>query len=871
MARPAVENRERGSDPRGGAVLQSSKHPVIQPSGPILLGRDAEIGSLTEAIEARRPSLVIGEAGIGKTSVLRAAAARSGREVFEGGALSTLSWMSYLPFERAIGRSMPEGDQAFVASFVESSIGEGLLILDDLQWADTYTLAILSLLAHRIPLLGAVRSGDPGTEMALHQLNEAGFDVVLLPPLEPTHAASLVRLRNPRLDDRSVDAVVEEAAGIPFFLEELSSGPLTESAHVALRVRLRSLSAGARRSLGLLALLGRPAPGDLLGPGANEILASDIAVPDGPLIVLRHLLLGEIALGSLSIEDTRELHTVLARSVEDPGEAARHHAAAGELTLAYERAMQAADRSLRPGERAHHLGLAATCAQGEDADELRLTAAEALIEAGEFGEALALTKCVVSQEPEIRATACLLSSRAVWSIEDGPDVDLALGEGLALVGGSRSSLELRLLEHGVRVKAGRFEVEEALSLAREALRLSERVHERRAASLCQLGAALHAAYRPVEASRYLRRSLRAAAKEGDEATEMEAAGWLSGALDDQGDLEAAHRVISRYMRRARDLGLLGSEAVFRFQLARSDLFDRGDYRRAIPALQELSEGVALLAAARLEAETLSALALGDVGRVPEGRRLCEEMLAHDHVLFDRAFVFHVLSEIELLAGRFGRAIELTERTVASSEGVEVSQFPLISSVIRGYASWRLGVRFTVSIVPAPVPILGAYEVELGALAEVADHRWDRAERAFEAAAAEHVRIGGDFRALQRCLWAAGEAALQAGAVDRARERLLAVEAEVAAHGMAPLLGWVQRSLRKAGVRRSVARESGGAVSGRQRAILELVAEGLTSREIAARLGLSAATVDSSIRSSMARLGARTRVEAAAIALSEPSW
>jgi len=853
------------------SVLPSSERPVIQPSGPTLLGRDAEIGSLTEAIEARRPTLVVGEAGIGKTSVLRAAAARSGREVFEGGALATLSWMSYLPFERAIGRSMPDGDRALAASFVESSIGVGLLLLDDLQWADAYTLAILDLLAHRIPLLGAVRSGDPGTEMALHRAKEAGFDVVPLPPLEPEHAVSLVRLRNPRLDDRQVDAVVAEAAGIPFFLEELSSGPLTESAHVALRVRLHSLSAGARRCLGLLALLGRPAPEDLLGPEANEILASDIAVPEGPMIVLRHLLLGEIAVGSLSAEETRELHSVLAGSVDDPGEAARHHAAAGDLTLAYELAMEAADRALRPGERARHLGLAATCAEGGDADELRLTAAEAQIDAGEFEEALALTGSVTSQEPEVRAEVCLLRSRAVWSIEDGPAVDLALGEGLALVGGSQSSLELRLLEHHARVEIWRWKVEEGLSLAREAVRLSERLRERRAASLCQLGAALFRAYRPGDAVRYLRRSVRAAVKEGDTATEMEAAIELVGALDSEGETGAAERVAFTYVRRARDLGLLGPEALFRFHLTYIDLFERGDYRHVIPALQELSGGVALLAGVRAEATTLLALALADVGRAPEGRRLAEELLAQDHVPIDPAFVFHVLSEIELLAGRFGRAIELAEQTVASSEGLEVSQYPLFSAMIRGWASWHLGDRFSVSVVPAPLPIFGGCEAELRALATFADRRWDRAERAFEAAASEHRRIGGDFRALQRCLWAAGEAALQAGAVDRARERLLAVEAEVAAHGMAPLLGWVQRSLRRAGVRRSVARESGGVVTGRQRAILELVAEGMTSRDIAASLGLSRATVDSSIRSAMSRLDARTRVEAAAIALSEPSY
>jgi DNA-binding CsgD family transcriptional regulator len=56
-----------------------------------------------------------------------------------------------------------------------------------------------------------------------------------------------------------------------------------------------------------------------------------------------------------------------------------------------------------------------------------------------------------------------------------------------------------------------------------------------------------------------------------------------------------------------------------------------------------------------------------------------------------------------------------------------------------------------------------------------------------------------------------------------------------------------------------------ALTAAQRAVLELVAEGLTTKEIAARLAMSPATVETHVRGAMERLEARTRLQAAAFA------
>ncbi len=51
------------------------------------------------------------------------------------------------------------------------------------------------------------------------------------------------------------------------------------------------------------------------------------------------------------------------------------------------------------------------------------------------------------------------------------------------------------------------------------------------------------------------------------------------------------------------------------------------------------------------------------------------------------------------------------------------------------------------------------------------------------------------------------------------------------------------------------------ITAREREVLVLVSAGVASREIAARLGISRATVESHVRSAMYKVGARSRVHA----------
>jgi DNA-binding CsgD family transcriptional regulator len=131
----------------------------------------------------------------------------------------------------------------------------------------------------------------------------------------------------------------------------------------------------------------------------------------------------------------------------------------------------------------------------------------------------------------------------------------------------------------------------------------------------------------------------------------------------------------------------------------------------------------------------------------------------------------------------------------------------------------------------------------------------------------------------RCLLAQG---LRYDDPAQAVPPLLAAERLAEAAGLVVLLGRVRRGLRRHAVRRDTrdTRRTGGRpradqagtepggteLTARERDVLRLVAHGEPTRRIAGQLGISGETVETHIRAGMRKLGARTRTEAAALAL-----
>jgi DNA-binding CsgD family transcriptional regulator len=258
---------------------------------------------------------------------------------------------------------------------------------------------------------------------------------------------------------------------------------------------------------------------------------------------------------------------------------------------------------------------------------------------------------------------------------------------------------------------------------------------------------------------------------------------------------------------------------------------------------------------------LTAQASIDLGRHWRARELIDELarraVSEEH---ERQRLW-TLADAEFWAGRPRDAIAVAEELL--------SRFPLETSAFArltrawAYADLDLDPG-PPTVVPGSALLAGA-QPELEGLWRLAQGRYDEAAELFAEAAARwaqrHVR--GELRSL----WAQGEALRRAGR-DDAVERLLAAERRATEHAHQPLVDRTRRSLRLAGVRRDAPRRRAGVLTGREFEVLELVGEGLANDEIARRLGLGRPTVVRLIRSAQQKLGARTRAQAAALALGQ---
>jgi DNA-binding CsgD family transcriptional regulator/tetratricopeptide (TPR) repeat protein len=931
------------------------------------VGRQEELARLVARLDddrttGRRVAVVEGEAGVGKSRLLAEALARGGpSRVLRGRADELQRARPFAAVAAAVasvpdGRSLLQdevGDLLTGSSPPGRSAGPGLrarivdaivdmvrawaraeptaLILEDLQWADPGTLAVVSELAAMdgaeltvvLTLRGSPRSRS--VDSLLDRLLPNVADHIPLQGLRPPEVQRLVAELIGEPNSDALVPHVARAAGNPLFVIELldalseqgslvvveESGPVVEVRHstlppslrLTLLRRLSTLPTASLDALQLAALLG------------SSFTVEDLAVALGqrPDRVLR--LLREPLRAGWVGEDGSHLafrHDVVREALAD------------DLPEALRRPLhrQVAQRLMEAGRRP--ADVAAHLLRGADPPDVE--AAAWLREAG---------RRTLAREP---ATAAALLAGALRLDPDGADRDVvALELGTALLWSGRYDEGEEVLRHLLaRPHAGDVDVEAVVILARTWLLVG-----RTQAAVTRLTEELRRSHPPADAA------------------QLNATLALAHMM--RGELEPAHEAVDRVL--APGAGPRDEARCMATWVEGSLLAIRGHLTVGLARATQAVE-IASHSPDRETARIPPQLALGslliDSDRHEEGQR---SLAAAGRILEDLGTVWHLPVQLlfsargRYLGGALGDALAEAETAlVLSDEGgvsvLEVWAHAIVALVrvhqlahdqalrsleageglvalhgpqVRG-VDWLLWARARLDeaegrtgqaratlemlwqgerdlAMRSERRLLGPDLVRLhlacddrGAAAEVAGEVAEAAElmgsRSAEAAAL-HCRglLSGDVELLEAaaaatrgtdCRLAHVEHCLDAAAAMRSMDRDAAVALLEEGRTLAEV-GGMERSLRRTesllrnlGVRRGVrgarARPGAGyaALTPTERTVARLASEGLTNPEIGHQLFVSRRTVQTHLSHVFAKLGITSRVELAARLAATPS-
>ncbi|WP_312034122.1 LuxR C-terminal-related transcriptional regulator [Actinoplanes sp. TBRC 11911] len=864
------------------------------------------------AAQLHRPGLVVltGPPGSGRSTMLHRITGTVTGPVHSGGGLAMLQNVPALALSRAVRARLPAHDIHLLAEAVRSRVRGGLLVLDDLQYADPATLAALPHIAAHCRVLAALRTP--------HRLPVADLPAtwVAVPPMPAAEALELARGTAPQLDPETLSAVAARAGGNPLAIIALARQAAAGRAPTgidqvayAIATALADLSRPARTALAALGLLGRPAPGALLGAGAGDLLTAGLvaADADGQLVPVSTYL-AETAAGLLDAAARVDLHTRLAE-LTPPAEAARHLAAAGDAAGAHRLALQAADRA-EGGERAALLLFACELDVPVDV-RVRIAAADAALAAG---------------RPDAAARVLAVSriDEAPGGTVSGRDADVLRGEALLQAGdpaGARRAVRSVPDAAPASVAAARDRVLLLAELATDPLAatdLADKISMRWPQPPPGVAAAL-AAVAAHHRSPGWDKALAAAAAGGGDPLITRWSAWLlvDHLIADARLVEAASVALAaakecgaalaygwqtRFTAAADwSLALHGTglptpatdeparAAVAMPDSSPLDVVPAGDAPDAGEPRWDGVEGVLRRAAnladralpdeARGYATAATALIEADTGLLGAARARLDAGPQHPATAW-------VARETAWLDGQPDRALREPADTVrgpaaeaggklpaGTGGGLPVGAGGLPADAVGGLSDGTRG--GLLAGLHAITARWAAYDLGTEGAPPIPSGLPAAARRTLTAwatgtgfAAAAHTWQPVALRERIRCLLAAG---LIDTDPQRAVAALLSAEQLADTAGLTVLAGRARRGLRRHRVHRDVrSPRSGDQLTRRETDVLRLVAAGEPTRRIAGQLGISAETVDTHIRAGMRKLGARTRTEAAALAFANPA-
>ena len=835
---------------------------------------------LDEAATTGRFVLIRGEAGIGKTALLRAFLQdrSSTASVFWGSCDGVSTPQPYGPFEDMADALGPELRRMFDMNASRGELGRWLLkrlssgpahvlVIEDIQWADQATLDLLGFLARRIepvPVLVLVTHRDrEGDAPALARIlgGVASLPVVRQLPLEPLSLAGVAGLAGDR--DVDVHALHRITAGNPFYLHEVldaGAARIPVSVMDAVRARVELLDERGRRALQVAAVIGvRAEPWMIAAIAGEDVIGIDDCIRIGLLtkeegIAFRHELTRMVVVEDLPVIRGIALHRRALDTLERAG-------AADAARLAYH-AEGSADREavLRHASSAGRQALAT----------------------GSLHEAIAqfnrTLRFADGLEPARRAELVEPLSQALYLVNQQPEAYHRAVEAVAL---RRQAGDARMLAANLSLLAmaawsdGRDA--EAWQAGREALMLAERLgdsHELGMANVT-LGT-LGLVSSPYDMARSMsERALEIGRRINDaevtanalvnlgtvELDEGQETGWAT--LGEALRLGRNSNLADVVDRALNNLGCMAHEWR-RFQLAL-------DYFRELEEHSEQSEIDRW--SVRVELAGI-ALALGDWDLAESHARAVVEAAAVNAL--DRGSAMVHLAQLAIRRGQPGwaawldSASRIAERlptimlrwriVVARAEQawLDGDLTSVVQDLTDAYAIAREG-GFR-----AGIGELGLWLWRAGALA-VLDERAEKgnvlavAGRAREAAA-EWERLEMPYEAAL-CLAESSDPA----DVQRAHAELARLDATAVAHKVALRLRDLGRPVPR-GPRPST-RSNPRGLTEREQEIALLLAQGLSNAEIADRLVVSPKTVGHHVSAVLAKLAIRRRAEVAA-AISE---
>ncbi len=855
-----------------------------------LLDRGAELALLEECLRAvRRASrgrlvLVSGEAGIGKTALLRRFCdhAEAARLLWGGcdslftpralGPLLDIGQLTGGELARSLGDDPRPSDVATVLMREASKRAPTIIVFEDVHWADEATLDVLGLLGRRIEMIPVLLVATYRDELdrthplraVLGELAGAGVHRLKLSPLSLNAVAALARC-----EDADAAQLYSKTGGNPFFVTEaLAAGgdELPESVRDAVLVRASRLSSAARTLLEAVAVtpsqcefwLLESLYGAALEP-LEECVASGVLEAHSRGVAFRHELSRLVLEGSLPTDRRVALHrhalTLLANPPAGAPDLARlaHHAeAAGDAQAVLRYSPAAAARAASVGAHREAAALYASAVPFADEAPLRASLHDALAReaylTGDFtealeacGEALAVhraARAVRRQAASLRLHSRLLSSlgRDQAAIAEGK-------EAVALLKTLRPDRELAVAYANLsEIAAMRGDPEPALVWGQRALELAHEFDDRETESHAAVSVGDVEAHRGDPAgTAKLQRTLEAAIEAGFEAVAAQAFESLVSAAVRARDFAAVDGYLNRGVDYCseRDLGTW-RQSLVAFG-ARADL-DRGRWTDAAAGAARVLRTARTQASAPAIAR--SVLALVRARRRDPGVHEALTFPAPAHGAREGPLAAApAISRMYLAATR--AEIAWLEQQPAAVRGATDEALDL---AVRAGAGWIVGElaywRWRAGIVEE-VPVGAAEPYALSIRGE-----WRRAAESW-------TELG--------CPYEAALAFGDADEEDLLRRGLDGLQ-QLGASAAAAILA---RRLRERGVRglprgpRATTQQNPAGITRRELEVLSLLAQGFRNAHIAERLVVSHKTIDHHVSAILRKLGARTRGEAVA--------